>query len=425
MRLTDLTHRLGRAPRAGRLRPWGRPGLIAACIALLPLGRAAELPMAALALVGVVLLMRQPHAVLSDASVRLLAALFACFWLPMWLALPDAIDPARGLETTLVFLRLLFMGICMLYWLKAPQVRERVLTLLGLVLAFWGVDACVQAIRGVNLFGQPVIEGQLTGVFHPKQTLGAVLGVLTLIFLMWLRQTAKRFPVLWLLAPLYVTAILLSGKRAAWIMLGISLLLITVWGLYALRGRRRRVAAMVGGIIVCTTAAIVSTSPHFRAKTEVTTGLASGEFQRADVATGYRLTIWQVGLQMFQDHPVNGIGPRAFRNLYPSYAGPGDFFMELNPNSGPTHPHLLVLEVAVETGSIGLLGYALVWLWLIREGVRAARARAEAYLGWLSALGIALLPINASHALYGALWSGIVFFLLIMALAHRTPSTQT
>lgn len=398
---------------------WGLPVLIAACIFLLPVGRAAELPMAILAAAGVWLLARKPALVLSDPGSRTLAGLFACLWLPMLLALPDAIDPGRGLSTTLVFLRFLFMGLFILYCLRLPDRTQRILVILGAVLSFWALDGLLQAFAGVNLLGHAHIGGQLTGMFHPRQTLGVVLAVLSPLFLLWLLEQARRRPWLWLLAPAYGLTILLSGKRSAWIMLAAALAAGALVVLGRLTLRRRLVTLGIMGALLVAGGWGIYQNPHFRAKAQTTAGLFSSDFELANAATSYRLAIWRVAGDIYADHWLNGVGPRSFRNIYPDYAPPDDYFMKLNPESGPTHPHQIVLEIAVETGLIGIAGYLLVWAWLLREFGRAVRARADDYLPWLTALGVALLPLNAGNALYASMWSGIVFWLMTLTLARR------
>lgn len=403
-------------------RDWGMPILVAACIGLQAFGTSANLPMFALAVIGLLHVARAPGSVLHRPQAKTLLALFACLWLPMLLALPGAFDPARSAGTALVFALFVFMGLAMLAALSTPERQRRVVQLVGAVLAFWAFDALVQAYAGVNLFGMPHIGGQLTGLFYPDQRLGTVLAVLAPVFWLWLRALARRQPWLWLLAVPYVLTILLSGKRNAWILLSVALALGALALLMRLSWRKRLAAFGLMALASLTTATVVMQNPHFQAKFAATTDLVSRDFARADAATSWRLTIWRVALKMQADHWINGIGPRNFRYVYPDYARADDIFMRSNPHSGPTHPHQIVLEIGVETGVIGLIGYLLLLGWLLRELWRAQRARADTYLAWLIALAAALFPLSAGHALYNAsFWGGVTFWLLFMALAHRPP----
>lgn len=401
---------------------WGMPTLIAACILLQPLGTSANLPMILLAFIGLAQFARNPRTQSSHTKFRTLVALFSCLWLPMALALPDAVNFGRSAQTVLVFLLFPFMGLAVLRNLETPGQLARILLLVGCSLAFWSLDGLVQAFSGTNLFGHPLLDGQITGVFYPKHTLAVVLAVLSPVFLLWLHDQATRRPWLWLLAPAYVLTIMLSGKRSAWIMLGAALATGALILLLRLPVRQRLLALSLMCILGLAGLWGASQNPHFSSKVDATAGLFSKDFERADMATSYRLTIWRVAGDIYANHWLNGIGPRGFRNIYPEYARPGDIFIEMNPASGPTHPHQIMAEIGVETGAIGLFGFLLLWLWLGRELWRAAQARAGPYLAWLAALCVALLPLNAGNALYDAsFWGGITFWLMFMTLGQRPP----
>jgi len=390
---------------------------IAACILLLPVGRSVELPMLLLAIAGLAMLLRQPAQTVRSPPARTLILLFACIWLPMLVAELDAAT-LDTLRTNVVFPRFLLMGLFMILVLaQAPERIERLTLLLGVALAFWAVDGLIQGVWGRNLWGDPLIHGQVTGVFYPKQNIGQILAVLFPVFLYWVSVEADRRPWMWAFIPVYMAVILLSGKRSAWIMLAVALAVLGAATLVRLpRQRRWRVAA---GVLALVLAGGLALGQHsgFKAKAEVTAGLFSGDMEKADLATSYRLGIWRVGQDIFRDHWINGIGPRGFRAVYPHYAPADDRFVLANPASGPTHPHLIVLEVAVEAGVLGLIGFAILWLWLLRA-LWQARRDATA-LAWLTALAVAILPFNTGLALYGSVWSGIVFWLMIMAVIVR------
>jgi hypothetical protein len=87
----------------------------------------------------------------------------------------------------------------------------------------------------------------------------------------------------------------------------------------------------------------------------------------------------------------------------------------LHSDTGPTHPHELLLEIAVETGMIGLLGYLLALGYWLRSSFFAARQGLATALPWMSAVIIAIMPINAHMAFYASFWSSITWWLVALA----------
>ena len=77
---------------------------------------------------------------------------------------------------------------------------------------------------------------------------------------------------------------------------------------------------------------------------------------RGDSSNNFRLNVWTAVLQMIQDYPVLGIGPGdpPFKKIYPLYQRAR--FSALSAYS-------ILLEVAVETGIIGLFSF--LWLLLV------------------------------------------------------------
>ena len=116
---------------------------------------------------------------------------------------------------------------------------------------------------------------------------------------------------------------------------------------------------------------------------------------------------------MFVDNWFVGVGPRGYRYAYANYAVEGDFWLDRN-GVGQTHPHLLLLEVAAETGVLGLIGLMGFYAKLGRELV--ARC-AQAIPIWLLCAAIAWFPLNAHLAFYGSYWSTLIWLLVPIGLA--------
>ncbi len=404
-----------------RFPSWATPVLVAGSIILLPVGRMVELPLLILAVYGIVASVRHFPEIWLDRAIRVWAALFLLLWIPILTALPDAENVSRSASNAGVFLRYLFVGIGLITLIRDRRQIDTSLTLIGWILTLWVMDASVQALLGRNLLGYPEIAGLLTGVFHPNQKLGHVLAILLPLYGIWLAGMARRQRLVWLLLPLYCVIILLSGKRSAWLMMGFSLF---ASGLYVLvrlsRTQRMRAGALALAVALTTGVGALTYQP-FQEKIMATLGVFSTDFEHIDKATSNRATIWRVATRMAKDHWINGVGTRGFRYAYPHYAEAGDVFMSTNSEVGPTHPHQITLEIAAETGLVGLAGFGVLWIWILVQARRKFKEQQSQPLAWLIAFATAMLPINTGHALYGNFLSALALFLLAAYFA----STRT
>jgi O-antigen ligase len=160
-------------------------------------------------------------------------------------------------------------------------------------------------------------------------------------------------------------------------------------------------------------------NPTLRARLHDTRGLFSTQAADIDKATAYRLTLWRTGARIFADHRLIGIGPRGFRHIYARYAAPDDFWIK-RIGGGQTHPHQFMLEIAIETGVIGLAAFIVFYGLLLRLLARPTLGRVVPV--WLLGAAVAWLPLNAHLAFYGAYWSTLAWLLLAVGLAEaRAP----
>lgn len=399
-----------------RLRAWARGNwdwlLILSCLPLFAHKTAFNAPVAIMMVVGAVRVVRSPRAMLSDPAVRFMSAVFLCFEVPILLSLPDAVHFDRALGTALIDLRFWFMGVFVIETLRRGDARRKLFGASALVVGAWSLDAMIQYAVGRDLFGFPTFDDRVTGIFYPRLTLGAVTATLSPLVFEFIRLYGTRYKWLWLLLPALVAAVLLQGGRTGWMMLGVSL---AVYGFYVLRTSAHRRSLVIGAVVAAAIGiGLASMHENFRIRVQQTMGLF-GDYHSAEEATSYRLSIWRAGLKVFQDNWFNGIGPRGFRYVYEDYASDTNFFVE--QGQAPTHPHSILLEIAIETGVVGLLGYVLMWILVIkRRRHRPAAPRAEA-LPWLVASLVAWFPLNVHMALYGSYWSSIAWWLLLIAMA--------
>ncbi|MEY2168539.1 MULTISPECIES: O-antigen ligase family protein [unclassified Rhodanobacter] len=382
-------------------------------ILLLPFGRSSEFG-TFLCLVGTILLVaRGPRDWREQPGVRLLLWLLAAYIGAALVSAFDSLAPGKSWSTVAALLRYLPLGLYACLAIRDERRLQALYVAVACVLAWWVLDAWMQALTGWSLGGHAEAQ-RLSGIFGAKNLkLGPTLAVLS-PFALW---TARRR---WGLAGLVVAfllllgPVLLAGSRAAWLCYGLVALA------FAWREARswRHFALYCGlGVVVLALAGGIAwrTSSRFEARMQRTLDVLHGTDSGLNAALTGRLDIWNDSLKMIVAHPWNGVGVRAFRYAYPQFAPANDHFVvaeSCGEGEGACHAHQIVLEILTETGGIGLAlwlaGVALAWRAWRRVG-RAARERAFPVT---LALGVMLFPLNTHLAFYSAWW-GLLFAWLL------------
>lgn len=395
--------------------------LIAAFVFASPMGKGFEVPLALMTFGGIALMYKDGRAIWRHPSMRWFLLLFACIWLPLVAALPDAITFEPAGSTALAFVRFPLAGVFALYALRDESSRHKLFVAITLLLSFWIADGLLQATVGHDVFGYQPQGGRITGPF-PKLVMGLIAAILAPIYFEVIRRKASQSSSWYWLALLpYTAVILLSGSRAAWGMYAAGLIGFTVYTYFMAPKRHLGRIILIVLLGTASIGALVAVYPPLQNKLRVTAGLFSGNYAKMDDATSMRLPIWKTGINIAKDHWLNGIGARGFRYIYPQYAAPDDPFMKLNPTAGPTHPHEITLEILVETGVIGLLGFTAFLVLMLRRTWRAMRDRNTYAVPLGLSILVAAMPVNAGIAFYGSVLSALIWWLV--ALYCATLST--
>lgn len=381
--------------------------------ALLPFGRSAELGVF-LALVGsVLLLVREPRALRHHPGSTLYLWLFAAYAGAALVSAVDAVAPGKSWGTVAGILRFAPLGVYTCFAMRRPGKVRALYVATAVVVALWVADAWVQALTGYGLAGASDPE-RLSGIFGATNLkLGPALSALA-PFLLWAARERWGRRGLVLAFLLALGPVLLSGSRASWLCYA----LVGVAFLWREAGSPRRFAvACLGAGLLLAVAAVAAwqVSPRFRDRVAHTLPALSGTTTGIDTALTGRLDIWTTALRLYAAHPVNGVGVRGFRVAYPSVASPGDHFLTMEKcgeGEGACHAHQVVLEVATETGTIGLLAWLAAVVFAIRTWRRAGRAARDRAFPPTVALVAILFPLNTHMAFYSAWWGLLAAWLL-------------
>ncbi|VAW72331.1 hypothetical protein MNBD_GAMMA12-1721 [hydrothermal vent metagenome] len=402
--------------------------LISSCLIFFTTRTSFNLPLVIMAIIGLVIIIRKREKIRQHSKAyRIIWLLFLCLWIPILLSLPDAVNFARSSGITARYLLFPLAGVFILYVMQHEFVRLRITQAILLILALFSFDGLVQYFWGYNLLGYPPMGGsRLTGFFSPKPLLGTILAIFSPLVFELIRKTRLRYPIVWLLLPLFIVLILLGGGRHAWIMF---IMAGAIYGLLMLLLHYSKIqfrTSLLAGAIVIISIATASQIPYVKSRIGKTTGVFSTDFDKFDKSTSYRLSLWVVARNMYFNNPVNGVGPRGYRYAYADNALKSNFWMNRGKNEiGSTHPHLFILEVSSETGIIGLLGYLLFYIILIRYYWQCDKKNKQQMTPWFIIIFIAFFPLNSFMALYGSFWGMVSWWMLAVGIGFsQSPNVK-
>ena len=399
--------------------------LLLALPALLPFGGLYNIPLLAACGLGLWSLATRPEDTLGAEGSRLLLLLFLCTWVPMVIAAVDAVNPVQSWRKVASFPVFYFGGVYAVGVLRRGLNLQRLLVGVWAICIFWSVDAAWQFLHGSNLFGFPYEGGRLAGIFHPDLKLGIVLATVSPLVLEGMRRLSRRNE--WVLLTLipFVAAIVLSGSRSSWIVLAAVL---GIYGWYLLRwagasGPRvrpiLRVAAV--GVLACVMLAWAVPQSVSQAQELLVeragpvVHLLRGDAEKADGAIKARLSAWETVGRVLRVHWFNGVGPRGFRTVYGEFAPRSDPYV--SRGEAMNFPHLVMFEIAVETGIVGLLGYLLALAVLVRRLLAMNRAQlAHGFPYWL-AIVVVLFPAATHLAFYSHFMGALIWWTIGVSAA--------
>ena len=358
-----------------------------------------------MALVGLVVFARGPKEFLSTDGVRKFWIVLACFLVPAAFSLFGAINFERSLSGAVRFLSYGFAVWVLLQIKLDRDESHRLMSLVGAVMMLWVVDGLVQLLTGFSVFGNPLIEldsGHTLVTGSLRMGYGSPLAILSPFYLEALRRTGSGAFNSILALPLFA-AIVMSGNEASMLHA-----LVALAG-YAFILRRlepdTQVTSWLLSLVFSFALAVLSgliLSDTFSASAA---GQAASDAYKA---FDYLPVFWESAWQGFTDHWVNGVGIRGWGSMVVSMES-----INVLPVSERWHPHLYLLEVAVDTGVPGLVGYALFFVFL---GRRLFDNRPEVALTSLVVI-LALFPLNSSVSFYSYFNGNILFLTLALLIA--------
>jgi O-antigen ligase len=351
---------------------------------------------------------------------------FGLIWVPMLISLFDAINLKHSLQSTLSVLPMIFVGIYLIDALENRNERQKLVMAIIMITTLWCLDALYQLFHGTNILGYPKwAQTHLSGIFSPKTTLGIVVAVVLPVVLEGLRSIARGWRttiVTSLIAAIHIAVIILSGSRTALLMMVLGG---TGWLMYVISLTRNiswRKLIMVCAIVIVATGYLSSRQSN--SYLTQLTDIMGADLKTIDRVSSGRIPLWETAGRIYLDHWVNGVGPRGFRHIYNEYKPiAGKYNQEYL--YGSTHPHFVLLEIASETGSIGLLCiFVAVYFLFTRLKILSTTGKLNTF-PWMYGAAIAIIP-NVGKAFYSFFWMSLVLWMIFIGIANsRTENSTT
>ena len=227
--------------------------------------------------------------------------------------------------------------------------------------------------------------------------LGLTLPVAVGLAAAWLLRVDGRLPARWLFlavgcGALMLAALIMSWSRGAWLGFAAAVgAMIVAVAARSGRGAVLAITLLVILVYVLLAGGVAVLPPSIVARfADLGPQLGLGGFAEvrgaeitdANFAVLERMAHWQSALAMWTDHPWLGVGIGNYEPAYARYALP------LWPHA-LGHAHNYYLNVAAESGLLGLLAYLLLWSLALLAAWRAVR-RAN---GWSFGLALGVLGV--------------------------------
>lgn len=402
-------------------------------IMLLPFSRSFMLPLGAFAIIGLFmlfgLLRHRDTFNMDDNALRVLPRCFLFIWLPMLISLIDAQYPQQVLKAVALYPLYGLMALAVVVLLRAHAAIKQVAIILSWIVGVWAFDGVAQTLLGVDMFNIPldrvgVVERHASAFFSRPNKYGFYMGMLAAIplFTMYLVGVNRLTHIV--VSVLLATAVLMGAARGGWIMFAVSLIPY-VYLVYIKPSKRPIMPLLVlPALMVTLFFVVLQLSPGMQERMQRSQGFKEWNYQSINVASSQRLDIYLAAFNIGAAHSVNGMGVDSFEQAFP-YNLPQQADKALWPESlTMPHPHQVILEIWSGAGTIGLLGFVLVWAAMWRLWRQATPEQRKLALPVLMPLIVLWWPVNTHRGFYSSELASLTLFFLALSIAALTQRSD-
>jgi len=206
-----------------------------------------------------------------------------------------------------------------------------------------------------------------------------------------------------------IVGLLCNKSRGAWLT---ELVVLPVATFPYVKQNKKLLLSML--VIFLAIAGFMLSKPHYVRRMQSITNTTT------DRSNADRIWVWKSAQKMVQDHPLTGVGQGRFKDYYKKY--------KLKQESqNLTHTHNNFVQVSVENGIIGLVGFLYFVLFYLYISLRNYHKNKNPYdiLVFTTVLGYICLFGQIDYSLGIGTGSRIMWFLLAVLLKLKETEKRT
>jgi O-antigen ligase len=342
------------------------------------------------------------------------------FWAYICLRSLWAHDPTASLARGAPFIRYAIFACAISFWLIKDNTKLIIYSAFFAIL-FFSASAITQYFIGHDFFGTPPADLKaylrLT-IYSGKMYVGIMILMVFFPVAAYLVSNNKKAAALYLI--IASSAIFLSGERTALLMLilGLGILLLTI---KKLRAQLPYLIIIVG---VLATGLIITKANVIERQ------ISSTYADISSLSTNTYGLIYKSAFELFKANPTFGVGLRHFQSECLSNNYNPSWLNSSQPHFTKdylctTHPHNIYLELASETGIIGITLFLMMiscWFKFMWEN-RNQLKKDSIKVGALINICLKLIPIAASSSLFIAWPTAPLWFMVGLVYSKQNSNS--
>ncbi len=290
----------------------------------------------------------------------------------------------------------------------------KLVTILLAVSGLVGLYAIWQHYSGMDLYRHRMLVSRggvfiSTGLFDHHLTFGGYYMLAFLLALVMVLSSKRKggLRVLDLAAPVIIgLSLIFCYARSAWLGAVAGIL---IFGFS--KGRKFALILCLGMIVLVLAVFVIEPTSWDRIK-EISLS------RDKDKAESTRIRLWQTSINMIKDKPIWGIGLGNFTQLFEQYKVEG--YYDTN-----CHPHNDYLNMAVNSGFLGLLAYLGIWIVFLYSSIRAMiNNKRKGFPYWIQIGGVVAIISFMVAGLLQCYYSDAEVNMLVMFILGITVASN-